>query len=206
SDGPAAACLRPGLRLRWRCRGAGAGAAPRAFASRPNRPRHPKPEDTSMSEKEILAELSADNVRAHVEHICTSIPSRLAGSEKQRIAGILGAAGCVMMNWGHDTNASVPWGSVKPVWGNPTPDNYGTEMPVLPCVGIARTEGLKLREMAKRGPVRVWFRTKVENGWRPIWITTGEIPAATSQDFVVLGGHQDSWYGPAATDNAAGNP
>ena len=59
-----------------------------------------------------------------------------ARHEKQRIAGLLGAAGCVMMNWGHDTNASVPWGSVKPVWGNPTPDNYGTEMPVLPCVGI----------------------------------------------------------------------
>ena len=257
-----------------------------------------------MSEKEILAALSADNVRAHVEHICNNIPSRLAGSdnqrrmaeysaktlreagiavtmhtlpglvsypekaelkvlspveltieantlghstqtppegvtgllldvytgafeefqgkdpkgaitlselsysparhEKQRIAGLLGAAGCVMMNWGHDTNASVPWGSVKPVWGNPTPDNYGTEMPVLPCIGIARTEGLKLREMAKKGPVRLRFRTKVENGWRPIWITTGEIQPR-SEDFVVLGGHQDSWFGPAATDNAAGN-
>jgi hypothetical protein len=257
-----------------------------------------------MSEKAILAALSADNVRAHVEHICNTIPSRLAGSdnqrrmaeysaatlaragidatvhtlpglvsypdkaefkvlspveltieantlghstqtppegvqgelldvytgafeefegtdprgritlselsysparhEKQRIAGLLGAAGCVMMNWGHDTNASVPWGSVKPVWGNPTPDNYATEMPVLPCIGIARTEGLKLREMAKNGPVRVWFRTRVENGWRPLWITTGEIPGRIA-DFVVLGGHQDSWFGPAATDNAAGN-
>ncbi len=257
-----------------------------------------------MSEKAILAALSADNVRAHVEHICNDMPSRLAGSdnqrrmaeysaknlreagiavtvhtlpglvsyperaefkvlspvaltieantlghstqtppagvtgelldvhtgafeefegkdpkgkitlselsysparhEKQRIAGLLGAAGCVMMNWGHDTNASVPWGSVKPVWGNPTPDNYGSEMPVLPCIGIARTEGLKLREMARQGPVRVSFRTKVENGWRPIWITTGEIPGRLD-DFVVLGGHQDSWFGPAATDNAAGN-
>jgi hypothetical protein len=257
-----------------------------------------------MSEKAILAALSADNVRAHVEHICQQLPSRLAGSEnqrrmaeysaktlreagvavtvhtlpglvsypekaefkvlspveltieantlghstatppegvsgelldvytgafeefqgkdprgtitlselsysparheKQRIAGLLGAAGCVMMNWGHDTNASVPWGSVKPVWGNPTPDNYGTEMPVLPCIGIARTEGLRLRELAKQGPVRVWFRTRVENGWRPIWITTGEIPGRID-DFVVLGGHQDSWFGPAATDNAAGN-
>jgi hypothetical protein len=257
-----------------------------------------------MSEKAILAALSADNVRAHVEHICERIPSRLAGSdnqrrmaeysaqtlreagiasaihalpglvsyparaelkvlapvpltieantlghsiqtppegvegelldvytggfdeyagkaprgkitlselsyaparhEKQRIAGLLGAAGCVMMNWGHDTNAALPWGSVKPVWGNPTPDNYGTEMPVLPCIGIARTEGLRLREMARQGPVRVWFRTQVDNGWRPIWITTGEIPGRTG-DFVVLGGHQDSWFGPAATDNAAGN-
>ena len=37
-----------------------------------------------MSEKEILAALSADNVRAHVEHICSNIPSRLAGSDNQR--------------------------------------------------------------------------------------------------------------------------
>lgn len=128
-----------------------------------------------------------------------------ARHEKQRIAGIVGATGCVMMNWGHDTNTAVPWGSVKPVWGNPTPDNYTTEMPTLPCIGIARTEGLRLREMAKKGPVRVWFRTKVENGWKPIQITVGEIPSGVEDDFVVLGGHQDSWFGEAATDNAAGN-
>jgi Peptidase family M28 len=258
-----------------------------------------------MSESSILVALSVDNVRAHVEHICHDIPSRLAGSEnqrrmaeysarslrdvgvpaqvhhvpglvsfpdkadfmvqapveltieantlghsiltppegvsgelldvytgaleeyagkdpagkitmselsysparheKQRIAGLLGAAGCVMMNWGGPDNAAVPWGSVKPVWGNPTPDNYRAEMPTLPCIGIARTEGLRLREMVGRGPVRVWFRTRVENGWKPIQITVGEIPSAIEDDFVVLGGHQDSWFGQAATDNAAGN-
>lgn len=128
-----------------------------------------------------------------------------ARHEKQRIAGLVGASGCVMMNWGHDTNASVPWGSVKPVWGNPTPDNYRDEMPTLPCIGIARTEGLKLREMAKKGTVKVWFRTKVENGWRPIQVTIGDIGKTIEDDFIVLGGHQDSWYGEAATDNAAGN-
>jgi hypothetical protein len=127
-----------------------------------------------------------------------------ARHEKQRIAGLLGARGCVMMNWGGPDNAVVPFGSVKPCWGNPTPDNYESEMPTLPCIGIARTEGLRLREMAKQGPVRVWFRTHVENGWRPIQITVGEVPAQ-HDDFVVLGGHQDSWFGPAATDNAAGN-
>ena len=37
-----------------------------------------------MSEKAILAALSADNVRAHVEHICNDMPSRLAGSDNQR--------------------------------------------------------------------------------------------------------------------------
>jgi hypothetical protein len=127
-----------------------------------------------------------------------------ARHEKQRISALMGATGCVMMNWGHAENTAVPFGSVKPVWGNPTPDTYRTEMATLPCIGIARTAGLKLREMLKAGPVRVWFRANVENGWRPVQITVGEV-AGQSEDFVVVGGHQDSWPGPQATDNAAGN-
>jgi hypothetical protein len=127
-----------------------------------------------------------------------------ARHEKQRISALMGATGCVMMNWGHPENTAVPFGSVKPVWGNPTPETFRTEMAVLPCVGIARTAGLKLREMLAAGPVRVWFRANVENGWRPVQITVGEIRGNT-EDFVVVGGHQDSWPGPQATDNAAGN-
>ncbi len=141
--------------------------------------------------------------------ILTELSYSPARHEKQRIAGMKGAIGAVMMNWGHPENEAVPFGSVKPVWGNPTPDNVKTEMPTIPCIGIARTAGLKLREMAKKGPVRVWFRTHIENGWRPIQITIARMPApATSpekDDFVLVGGHQDSWPGEAATDNAAGN-
>src|SRR5580704_63508 len=127
-----------------------------------------------------------------------------ARHEKQRISALMGATGCVMMNWGHPENTAVPFGSVKPVWGNPTPETYKTEMATLPCVGIARTAGLKLREMLRAGPVRVWFRANVENGWRPVQITIGEIKGST-EDFVMVGGHQDSWLGAQATDNAAGN-
>jgi len=127
-----------------------------------------------------------------------------ARHEKQRISALMGASGCVMMNWGHPGNTAVPFGSVKPVWGNPTPETFKSEMATLPCVGIARSAGLKLREMLARGPVRVWFRANVENGWRPVEITVGEI-TGKSEDFVVVGGHQDSWPGPQATDNAAGN-
>jgi hypothetical protein len=58
--------------------------------------------------------------------------------------------------------------------------------------------------MLKAGPVRVWFRANVENAWRPVQITIGEVKGRTD-DFVVVGGHQDSWPGPQATDNAAGN-
>ena len=257
-----------------------------------------------MSEENVVSAVSAANVKAHVEHITTEIPSRLAGSangkrmaeysaaaltkagvsatvlempglvsfpeqgelrvlapvelvieantlghslptlpdglagelldvasgafgeyaglnatgkitlselsyhparhEKQRISALMGATGCVMMNWGHPENTAVPFGSVKPVWGNPTPETLQSEMARLPCVGIARTAGLKLRQLLKQGPVRVCMRANVENAWRPVQITVGEI-AGRSQDFVVVGGHQDSWLGPQATDNAAGN-
>jgi hypothetical protein len=127
-----------------------------------------------------------------------------ARHEKQRISALMGARGCVMMNWGHAENTAVPFGSVKPVWGNPTPETYKSEMATLPCIGIARTAGLKLRAMLTSGPVHVWMRTNVENGWRPVQITIGEI-AGRGDDFVVVGGHQDSWPGPQATDNAAGS-
>ncbi len=141
--------------------------------------------------------------------ILTELSYSPARHEKQRIAGMKGAIGAVMMNWGHPENEAVPFGSVKPVWGNPTPENAKTEMPTIPCIGIARTAGLKLREMSTKGPVRVWFRTHVENGWRPVQITIAKMPAPASSpekdDFVLVGGHQDSWPGEAATDNAAGN-
>jgi len=140
--------------------------------------------------------------------ILTELSYSPARHEKQRIAAMKGAIGAVMMNWGHPENDAVPFGSVKPVWGNPTPENFKTEMPTIPCIGIARSAGLELKAMAEKEAVRVWFRVHVVNGWRPIQITVGEIPLESSpepDDFVMVGGHQDSWPGEAATDNAAGN-
>jgi hypothetical protein len=128
-----------------------------------------------------------------------------ARHEKQRISALMGATGCVMMNWGHPENTAVPFGSVKPAWGNPTPETMKTEMATLPCIGIARTAGLHLRELLRQGPVRIWMRANVENGWRPVQITIAEVAAPRGEDFVVVGGHQDSWPGQQATDNAAGN-
>ncbi len=140
--------------------------------------------------------------------VLTELSYSPARHEKQRIAGLKGAVGAVMMNWGLPENEAVPFGSVKPVWGNPTPENYKTEMATLPCIGIARVAGLRLKAMCEAGPVRVWFRTHVVNGWRPVQITVAELPVPNSPepgDFIMVGGHQDSWPGEAATDNAAGN-
>jgi len=153
-----------------------------------------------------LADFEAKDVRGKI--ILTELSYSPARHEKQRIAGERGAIGAVMMNWGGPENTAVPYGSVKPVWGNPTPENVKTEMATLPCIGIARVAGLKLKDMCAKGPVRVWFRTHVTNGWRPVQITIAELPAEQASepaDFIMVGGHQDSWPGEAATDNAAGS-
>lgn len=127
-----------------------------------------------------------------------------ARHEKQRIAALKGAAGCVMMNWGPPDSTALPFGSVKPAWGNPTPRGLAEEMATLPCIGISRADGMRLRERLRQGPLRVRLQATAENAWRPVHITVGELPAP-GEDFVLLGGHQDSWWGPQATDNAAGN-
>ena len=153
-----------------------------------------------------LADFEGKDVRGKI--ILTELSYSPARHEKQRIAGERGAIGAVMMNWGGAENAAVPFGSVKPVWGNPTPENVKTEMATIPCIGIARVAGLKLKQMCAEGTVRVWFRTHVANGWRPVQITIAELAAQRPQepgDFIMVGGHQDSWPGEAATDNAAGS-
>jgi hypothetical protein len=141
--------------------------------------------------------------------ILTELSYSPARHEKQRIAAERGAIGAIMMNWGHPENTAVPFGSVKPMWGNPTPDTIDKEMATIPCIGVARVDGLKLRELAARGPVNVRIETHVENGWRPVQITVARMAAPSKSpehdDYVLVGGHQDSWPGEAATDNAAGN-
>lgn len=127
-----------------------------------------------------------------------------ARQEKERIAAARGAAGCVMMNWGADDNDAVPFGSVKAAWGNPTARTMADEMPSLPCIGIARRDGIALRQMLKAGRVEIEMSARVTNDWRPVHMTIGEIAGATPE-LVIVGGHQDSWPGPQATDNATGS-
>jgi hypothetical protein len=128
-----------------------------------------------------------------------------ARHEKAYIAWKRGSIAQIMMNWGDETNTAVPFGSMKSAWGNPTPETLETEMPDIPCVGIARTEGLRLKELCQRGTVKVWLNATADNGWKPLTMTTAEFDAERGRQFLLLGGHMDSWPGPQATDNAAGD-
>lgn len=128
-----------------------------------------------------------------------------ARHEKAYIAWKRGSIAQIMMNWGDETNEAVPFGSMKSAWGNPTPDTLESEMPDIPCIGIARTEGLRLKDLCQQGTVRVWLRAEADNGWKPLTMTTAEFNANSDRQFLLLGGHMDSWWGPQATDNAAGD-
>lgn len=128
-----------------------------------------------------------------------------ARHEKAYVAWKRGSIAQIMMNWGDEKNEAIPFGSMKSAWGNPTPETLESEMPNIPCVGIARTEGLRLKALCAAGPVRVWVRTKVENAWKPLNMTSAEFGTGAGREFLLLGGHMDSWPGPQATDNAAGD-
>ncbi len=148
-------------------------------------------------------EFEATDVRGKI--VLTELGYAPARHEKQRLAMLHGAAGCVMMNWGPDGSTALPYGSVKPGWGTATLGTPLDEIRTLPCVGVSRAAGLMLRRLCGSPQVTVRLRGNVSNEWRAVHVTAGSMRAGESGDFVLVGGHQDSWPGPAATDNAAGS-
>ncbi|MGR7996627.1 M28 family peptidase [Xanthobacter sp. ZOL 2024] len=124
--------------------------------------------------------------------------------EKVRIAGAMGSVGQIMMNWGLPEHNTLPMGTCKPVWGNPTPENFSL-MPKIPVVGIKLADGQWLAEQVKAGPVRVRMFCEAENRWGKALLPMARIEGNEEADkFVIVGGHYDAW-GPGATDNGTGN-
>ncbi|MEZ4522071.1 MAG: M28 family peptidase [Thermomicrobiales bacterium] len=52
--------------------------------------------------------------------------------------------------------------------------------------------------------MRIRVEASADNRWADLAMTSAEFNAGSGQQFLLLGGHQDSWFGPQATDNAAG--
>lgn len=132
--------------------------------------------------------------------------------EKVRIAQAKGAVGVVMMNWGLDDSEVLPYGTCKPVWGNPRPQDMHL-MPALPAIGISRRDGIELKNLLGQGTVRVRLKSEATRDWYTMLqpravIRSGKEEAQQGgprdKDFLLLCGHMDSWP-IGATDNAAGN-
>ena len=124
--------------------------------------------------------------------------------EKVRIATMKGAAGQIMMNWGLPEHDSLPLGTVKAIWGNPTDEDFHL-MPTLPVVGVTRGDGEKLREAVRQGNVRARLTARAERRWGTILLPHIVIPGTgESKKFVLVGGHYDAWGG-GVTCNATGS-
>ncbi|HSR13552.1 MAG TPA: M28 family peptidase [Thermodesulfobacteriota bacterium] len=126
--------------------------------------------------------------------------------EKQRNFAAQGALAGILLNWGEDHSTILPFGSVKPCWGNPTRLTMRTEMAEIPCLGVSRADGLALRKMCAAGKVKVRLTASCSNEWRRLRQAIGWVQGGGgSQEFAILGGHMDGWFGQAASDNASGN-
>jgi len=124
--------------------------------------------------------------------------------EKVRLAQAHGAAAQVQMNWGEPDSNILPLGTVKSVWGNPTPEDLET-WPRIPVVSVGRADGLRLKSLCEKGRVRVWMRAEATKEWRRISNVVAELKGGEeTEKFVIVGGHFDAWGG-GVTCNATGN-
>ncbi|MEM3981052.1 MAG: M28 family peptidase, partial [Ignisphaera sp.] len=125
--------------------------------------------------------------------------------EKVRIAQEMGAIAQIQINWGLMEKRLLPMGTVKSIWGNPTPEDV-QRITRIAAVGVTKSDGAYLKELLKRSnKVKVWLKTQVWKGFRSLHDIIAEVPGKEEPNrFVLVNGHYDCW-GPGATDNAVGN-
>jgi N-acetylated-alpha-linked acidic dipeptidase len=93
---------------------------------------------------------------------------------------------------------------VTTVWGTPTPKS-AKRIPEITAVSVKRSDGEKLVEMAKKGPVKIQLKARSDTRWRRIPFTVAEIEGKEEPEkFMLVHGHMDSWY-LGTTDNCTGN-
>jgi hypothetical protein len=146
-----------------------------------------------------LADYEEKNVRGKI--VLVEFEKAPARPWKNYIAGVLkGAAGLIVISYNAPKRV-FNRGTVKSVWGNPTPENID-EIGRIPALLITSEDGVRLEEMLARGPVRVWMRGDSERGWARTRQPMASIPGQ-EEGFVLLGSHMDAWAS-AGSCNAVG--
>jgi len=92
------------------------------------------------------------------------------------------------------------------VSGNPTSDNIGEIQTIPAIVHVTNRDGVRLRELAVKGGVRVRVTSVVETGWRRLPLLVAEIKGTQEpKRFLLVNGHIDTPpFSPGVTDNASG--
>jgi hypothetical protein len=89
------------------------------------------------------------------------------------------------------------------VWGTPTPES-AKRLPSIPVLGVGNGDGTRIAELLKQGTVTVRIESNVRTEWMRVPLVTAFIPGASSEDYLLVGAHIDSWY-EGITDNATGD-
>jgi hypothetical protein len=113
-----------------------------------------------------------------------AIPGAVKKAESQ------GALGVVFINADY-THEMI----VSTVWGNPTLEKIN-DYPGIPVVSVNFGDGLKIKQQLEgKLSIPVWFKTKVDTGWRDIPTLEAEIKGEQQpEQFVLFSGHIDSWH------------
>ncbi|MGM0420911.1 MAG: M28 family peptidase [Bacillota bacterium] len=113
-----------------------------------------------------------------------------------------GAVAAIFINPGERIHEAIS----TPIWGAPDLSNMD-ERPEIAVVSVNKPDGAELIELAEqKGELAVKVVTNLEEGLytTPLPVATIQAEGSSSDDFVLLHGHLDSWhYG--IGDNAVGN-
>ena len=95
--------------------------------------------------------------------------------------------------------------TVSTIWGSPTPES-ASRLPATPVLTLSREQGQGLIERLKaRGEVKLRVRAQTDTRWRATRMPVAAIePSGGGEEYVLVGGHIDSWHF-GANDNAAGD-
>lgn len=104
-----------------------------------------------------------------------------------------GAAGQVHIS----PHAHIHEMCISPVWGSPTPQTL-SRLPTTVVLSVALADGEALKQRLRTGEaIEAVLYAEVDTGWRLTPILEAELMpegAAADAPFVLLSGHQDTWY------------
>lgn len=94
---------------------------------------------------------------------------------------------------------------ISPVWGNPS-DETVEYLPRTVVCSINNADGDYVKDCIAKGETIATMHAAVDTGWRKTPILIAELPAQGGADepFVLLSGHQDTWYY-GVMDNGSAN-
>lgn len=95
---------------------------------------------------------------------------------------------------------------ISPVWGSPSASTLGG-LPAIVAATLSLPDGSAIREALKAGErPQVVIHAEVDTGWRktPILVAEMDSPGGGEEPFILLSGHQDTWY-QGVMDNGSAN-